>query len=85
MGNIREERKKRRIEAIKSLILKGINDKEELVNILIVNFAITRRTALEEIEAVKYMEEVIKDGHEESKNENRGIEEESRSGDIFTG
>jgi len=61
--NSREERKRKRLEAIKSMIGKGISDRNELMNIMIVNFAVTRRTALEEIDAVKFFEG--NDGDEE--------------------
>lgn len=50
--NIREKRKKDRIELLKKLMLKE-RDKEILVSIMIVNHAITKKTALEEIEAVE--------------------------------
>lgn len=55
--NSREKIKKKRIEAIQQLIRSGQKETEDLVNILIVNFAVTRRTALEEIKAIKYFED----------------------------
>ena len=61
--NSREERKRKRLNALKEMLAKGITDTDSLVNILIINFAVTRRTAMEEIKAVKYFEEVMeKDG-----------------------
>ena len=57
MANQREERKMRRIEILKRMLTEGPKKTEDLVNFMIVEFAITRRTALEEIQAVKYWRE----------------------------
>lgn len=59
--NSREERKRKRLEVIKSMIGRGIVNREELMNTMIVNFAVTRRTALEEIDAIKFFEEMDRD------------------------
>lgn len=56
--NQKQEEKRKRLEMLKSMLTEGPKKTEDLVNIMIVNFAISRRTALEEINAVKfYMEE----------------------------
>lgn len=54
MGNSREERKRARIEMLKNMLTEGPVKTEDLVNTMIFNFAITRRTALEEINAVRF-------------------------------
>lgn len=52
--NSREERKRKRIEQIQRILEAdpGMDD-EQLISVLIVNFFISRRVALEEINAVR--------------------------------
>ncbi len=57
MGNIREERKKSRIAKIRAFVEQAKKEnkeikKESIVSWLIVEFAVGKKTALEEVEAV---------------------------------
>ena len=66
--NEQRKKKKQRIEILKNILTEGPRKTEDLVNILIVNFAISKRTALEEINAVKFwMEEQNEDKGTEQK------------------
>ena len=51
--NIREQRKKDRIDGLKRMMSKKEFDTEELAASMIVNHGITKKTALEEINAVR--------------------------------
>jgi len=52
--NSRERAKRNRIEILKQLLGKDPKaETENLVNILIVNFAVSKKTALEEVTAVR--------------------------------
>jgi len=59
MPNIRENRKSARIQKLKMIIEKsgGQFDREKLISLMIVENAVSRKTAIEEIDAVlNYME-----------------------------
>ena len=69
----RQEQKKRRLEILKNILTEGQRKTEDLVNIMIVNFAISRRTAMEEVKAVEYYMRETDDGDkgtEQEANEN---------------
>lgn len=53
--NIREARKQGRIQVLKSIMAKAKKEeinKEKLISMMIVNYGVSRKTALEEVEAV---------------------------------